>query len=406
MLAKIFDPRMDIEQTMGLVRSTQSIDSVTEREVMPINYGKESLNKLRLKAPLLEFLEAHGSVNDDSSTTRHQFETHRLTTNGGLTNEYGTENESNEEIINEVYGDYDTAVIHLPVVKTSSLFNYTAKGSQVNSRTREEQVRKLQAVINRTIYTADGAYAEKKFDGLFKKASNVIDMKGATANVNTLNDGIQEVIDNHGNPNLILGTGRAVRQIIDSDNAKKVYQAKEPITLGSWGNVMQSIAGMTPILVDTAINNFNIGENTGDTAIVLDTTSYEMRFVLRQFFKQVPVSELGEAYKFASFVAACLKVPEWVTIIKNIGLDEGNSFLNTTVINAATEKPIEGAKVEVTANSVKQEGITNRFGKTNVAYLNGHNLTLNVSAEGFTPYTETINKQDIDGTAPVQLVPQ
>lgn len=405
MLAKVFDPRMDIDQAMGLVRSTQAIDSVTEREIMPINYGKESLNKLRLKAPLLEFLESNGSVNDDSSTTRHQFETHRLTTEGGLTNEYGTANETTEKIINEVYGDYDTAVLHLPVVKTSSLFNYTSKGSQVNSRTRDEQVRKLQALINRTIYTADGAYAQKKFDGLFAKASNHIDMNGATASVDTVNDGIQTIIDNHGSPNLILGTGRAMKQVIDSDPAKKIHSAKEPLTLGSWGNIFQSIAGQTPMLVDTAINNFNIGENTGDALIVIDTTGYEMRFVLRQFFKQVPVSELGEAYKFASFVASCLKVPEWCTVIDNIGLDSGNSFLNTTVINAATEKPIEGAKVEITANSVKQEGITNKFGKTNVAFLNGYNLTLKVEATGFTTYTGTINKADIDGTEEVQLVP-
>jgi len=398
-----FTNNLNVPETL---RVLQSIDSTTQEKIIPIDYGLEDLNKLRLKAPFLEWLESNGSVHD-TQTEQHKYKVHTLTNRAGFSGEYGTDMSQeigiNRDDMPETYG---TAVIDTKTIKTSDLFNYTSIGASFNTQVQDEAVSDLQTGIDEGIFKATGNYVDKKFDGLQEKASNVIDLHDEPITIDIVNDGILQIMDNHGLPNIIVGTGRAVQQMIDSDEHQKIYATDMPLTLGNWGNMFQSNAGQTPILVDPNINNRGFDIDTGDEVYILDSTAYEIRFLVRQFMKQLADTDLATNYKFASFVSSCLKVPEWCTRITGIGATEGFDFLTVNVTDSVSGNPVKGATVTISGtDQLTETGITNNQGKAVVSYKPAHDITLAISKTGYTTYSENIASADISSPVNAQLVP-
>ncbi|MDR3063378.1 MAG: hypothetical protein LBU40_04480, partial [Methanobrevibacter sp.] len=383
----MFNQKINVANHMNML---QNIDTDSQSKILLVDYGKDDLSKLRLKAPFLEFLEQNGSVND-TNESRHKYRTHLLDKRAALAGEYGTIDSDYNVNLNRdsMPLEYGTAVVDTPTVKTSDLFRFTQEGNVLSSQVQDEVVRDLQTNIDYLIFGAGGSYSDNKFDGLKDKAANTINLDSASVTVKDLNDGIQQILDNHGLPNIIVGTGNAIQQVIDSDENQKIYSANEPLVLGQYGSIFQSTAGQTPILVDPNINNLNPGENTGDEIYILDSSSYEIRFLARQFMKKLADTDLADSYKYASFLSSCLKVPEWVTRITNIGNTAGTEFIKVYVQNATNQGGITGAEIELHSNDPDnniEHATTNGSTYAYVRYVKGNDLTIIVSKSGFTTY--------------------
>lgn len=272
---------------------------------MQIEYSDELKTKTFDKAPFLRFLESKGQVFDGKAALAGYFAETPGNNDVAFIDELDDIPAANAESISEVTDKMKTIVAPIEVSMMAQMGNWNLdllqrqtdkKFIEVNNKTDESLLEGL------------GTVASKTFKGLNKSiTTHKEDLSGAPISESIIDDMLEEIINDGGNPDCIVASYGVAKQLKAIVAPYRRYNDKIDIGLGHRVTSYESMFGTDiPILVDG-----NWDTTGGDKLAIIDSSTIEVRRLMPPtLITDLPVNKLAYKNVIAAFLT-CLNVGEF-----------------------------------------------------------------------------------------------
>ncbi|MDR3063264.1 MAG: DUF5309 family protein [Methanobrevibacter sp.] len=399
-LASTFADAKDMNELMTMFqaemkKATQTTSSTSE--IIEIDYDNEIKTRLITEAPFLRFLEEKGRVQTSTSsvigwrTKEAKTSSSFIPEIGGLPDYGGKDWDKATEVMR-------TIVYPISVSKMAQLANGNV---DLINDDRQDGYADIAARKDKAFLLGDTSTDSNSWNGINKLAENKVNLNNEAISMDIVDDLLDEVIAQGGNPDGIVTSARVARVLTREQQKNNFHVDKLEFVPGGWVRSYYTPNGEIPI-----ITNRNYLE--GNLAIV-DSSAVINKTLLPVSEFPLANTKLVDESVLATFTAFGIPSPQKLGFIENIGFDipsiEAKSNL-TVPLTDDEDNPLDNIEVKLlnSSKNIIQTQTTNAEGIAVFAEISNGDYFIRINKQtGYEIFDDKPVTVNGDTTEPVVL---
>jgi hypothetical protein len=301
--------------------------TTTTADIIEVDYDTEIQNRLISEAPFLSFLENKGRVKTSTSAvigwrnkkgqTRSKF-----TPENGVLEGHDASPKDWEKLLEHM------KVITYPIDVTI-LAQMGNQNVDLIDDDRQDGYADIATTKDKAMLLGDSTADANSFDGIAKVApsQNKDDLNGDEITMDVVDDMIDQVIAQGGNPDCIVSTARVARTLTREQQLENITVGQVEFVPGGWMRTYYSPNGEIPVITDRNLvtfledeeGNVKVDPTSEDDLFVVDSNGMLNKNLLPVSEFKLAQTDLSSKSLLATFTAFGIKAPWKQGVIQGIG---------------------------------------------------------------------------------------